>query len=597
MISKRTPKMWMDMSPNYEELRSHEIAEMFWFLPLLSQLLDLNQLKKRTTSGVLHNNLARGYAFCIASLLWRVAKSVIQTPELLDMENDRTLMRARQAQIPFHQMPTKSRAGRFVRKITILCRSLMAVNSFDDIEKLGHGDLGNWFEVMSDIFNNCYRMPSGLSRERLNTALKMASVYRLLRDLQDVGKIRIVFNHTFNKSRMWLSQWTHLPMRLGKQRFFEGYRLALSYLWEELFEVSPHSPLMVALKTAQTWNQMDLHFESFLDTIVKPYVEAHGFAFEEFHFQKIKRVRDRDMTLISSIPLDGITRPLSVKEQLDEVFMWYPIFVVDGESSAHGFLIALEGAMSLTKSRINVLKVVHGEGRQHNFSFAILLESTSNLADYSRWWAFPDCGTDYSGTGGMFYREITNRLRQLHQRINLKEVCVDSEQFEDYVRSSIEQRLRHENLALMASLSDSRATLLELVYTILMQKRGFSVFWRYKNSQVLGASDIDVLAIEQNESRTRIEIAECTRRASKDDLTRLLEKRELVARNLDAILQETAKPSTGSIEINASLVTFHPTKLKVDKVNVHSAEWLAQECKRLGLNWTEFRRLMSQQRR
>lgn len=103
-----------------------------------------------------------------------------------------------------------------------------------------------------------------------------------------------------------------------------------------------------------------------------------------------------------------------------------------------------------------------------------------------------------------------------------------------------------------------------------MQKRGYSVFWRYKNSEVLGASDIDVLAVEQNESRTRIEIAECTLRVSKDDLTRLLEKRELVTRNVEATLQKTAKPATGLIEINANLVAFHPTKLNVDEVNIHS---------------------------
>ncbi len=61
--------------------------------------------------------------------------------------------------------------------------------------------------------------------------------------------------------------------------------------------------------------------------------------------------------------------------------------------------------------------------------------------------------------------------------------------------------------------------------------------------------------------------------------------------------KQTAKSAPGTVEINATLVAFHPTKLKVDKVDIHSAEWLAEEYKRVGLNWTEFRRLIGEQRR
>ena len=111
--------------------------EMFWGVPLLRQLLDLKQLKQKMILDDLHDNLAKGYAFCIASLLWQVSDSVIGTPQLLDLESDRTLTRARQAQIPFHEMPTKSRAGKVVRSIMMVCRSLMAVNTFDEIDELG----------------------------------------------------------------------------------------------------------------------------------------------------------------------------------------------------------------------------------------------------------------------------------------------------------------------------------------------------------------------------------------------------------------------------------------------------------------------------
>jgi hypothetical protein len=61
-----------------ERLRSDDIKELFWFLPLLERLLDVTALR-RSSSILLDDKLARGYAFCIASLLWHAAESLIDT--------------------------------------------------------------------------------------------------------------------------------------------------------------------------------------------------------------------------------------------------------------------------------------------------------------------------------------------------------------------------------------------------------------------------------------------------------------------------------------------------------------------------------------
>ena len=86
----------------------------------------------------------------------------------------------------------------------------------------------------------------------------------------------------------------------------------------------------------------------------------------------------------------------------------------------------------------------------------------------------------------MLFEEITKRLEELRQRIDLTTLHVDDREFENYIRSSIDSRLRGENLELVGSLSNSKAALLELLYTLFLEKLGFTAFWRYKNPKVLG---------------------------------------------------------------------------------------------------------------
>jgi len=588
-----------DVSSKSEWHRSYEIAETFWALPLLKKLLDLDGLRKHVNSRELHDDLAKGYAFCIVSLLWELAHSIITWPELFDLERDRALGQALLEPIPLYRMSTRSLAGQTVRKITLLFRPLMEVQSFDAIDRFLQRDLVSWIANVVKIFECGYALaPEIRKRTGLNLlqTLELASISNLLRSLQDIRVIKSAFYHTYRKSTIWPRG---LPIRLADQDFFGGYKLALSYLWHQAAKVRQDSSEMIAFGKAKTWKELDSLFDSFLHRIVEPLLSRNKFQWTDFLvystsviFLKTRKLPKHLVDLMCSLPSEYLTQPQSETERLDEAFMGYPTFVSGTQlnyDSSVGFLTALSGATKRARNEVFILRFVHGFEKQA-FSFAILIETYDDLRADPYWWIFPECCTD-SGSGSIVLSAISKQLAEFGPRIRVQDVNVDLEKFRLYTKGFAEERHAIDISSLRSHLSYARAGLFEVFYALLMQSRGFTVFWRYRNPRILGDYEIDVLSLEQ--SGIRMEIAECTLTASRDDLERLMRNTKLVEKNRVEIIRHIGGQfPPGSLEIKATLVVLRPTELKTgDKVELRSENWLASECRKVGLSWAEVKEL------
>jgi hypothetical protein len=454
---------------------SYEITDTFWTLPLLKKLLDLDGLRKDTNSSKLRDELAKGYAFCIVSLLWGLAHSIITWPELFDLEGDRALGQALLESIPLYRMSTRSPAGQALRKITLLFRPLMEIESFDEIELLQR-DLIDWIVNVAKIFEYGYALAPKIRKctgLNLLQTIELASISNLLRSLQDIRMIKSAFYHTYRKSTTWPR---NLPLRFGTQDFLGGYKLALSYLWHQVAKVED-SRVMTAFGKAGDSKELDSLFDSFLRNVVEPRLSRNKFAWTDFLvysnsviFLKTRKLPKHLVSLMCSLPSEYLTKTQSETEQLDEAFMWYPLFVAGTQlnyDSSVGFLTALSGATKGARNEVVILRFVHGFEKQ-TFSFAILVETYDALRADPYWWVFPECCTD-SGSGRIALSAISKRLAELGRRVKVQEVNVDFEQFEFYTKGFAEQRYAIDISGLRSHLSDARAGLFEAFYALLME--------------------------------------------------------------------------------------------------------------------------------
>ncbi|MGA2785468.1 MAG: hypothetical protein ABSF09_12290 [Candidatus Bathyarchaeia archaeon] len=581
----------------------YEITEVFWSLPLLTELLDLNKLNRYWSSKhhgkPAPSNLSRGYGFCIVSLLWSLADAIIQFPRVLDIKDAELLVRAWQGNVPFHRMPTKTQAGQLVRKIVDLYRPLMGADTFADIEQNAPILLQALVKPLSQIFLSSFGLSSEFKKKtRLDVleALKAGAIFKLLFELQNRKSIKIAYNYTYDKGKRFFVQSTVLPLTVSNQRFFDGYKLGIVYLWESLLEANQDS--IRKIKRCRTWDQLETLRNVTSTTITQPFAERIGLESptDEIDFKKRRKIPDELMTpLIRSqhtVPL----QPASTQEILDEAFLWYPLVIAGTDATAIssvGFATALLGTAKLRRGPIHVLKFIHRQTEGNTFSFAILIHAASNVADYSYWWVFPDFATDFSGMGGAGYAFVTQQINGLEERIILDEIPVAGEEFHRYVKRSKEQRLEDEISVLRQALDAGSGAILELVYATIAQARGDLVRWRYKNPAILGDREIDVLSIGNNATPATIEIAECTRTASKDDVSRLKEKLELCRHNSAELLRSiNGGNSAKVVEVRGRLVCAVPSRSKFRGISTISQKELREACTKYGLNWYEIQRLL-----
>jgi hypothetical protein len=579
---------------------SREITDVFWALPLLKELLNAKQLEhywmSKHRGHSIRDDLAQGYAFLITCLLCYLAKAIIRYPYVLDFDHDELLERAYQANVPLEDMPARTPCGRLVNKTVTMYRSLMGSRNFKDIETKAHLILNGLVKPLNEAFESTVTVLGSDSKTELSPeeALRGIAIFDIPFRL-DLSSAKIAYNSTFNKRKAMFAQWVNIPERMGSQRFFDGYKFAILYLLEGIYRVAPDSSQRI--RRVRTWSKFEL--DTIRSAVTTPSgVRRHGsdFATPDL-FRKPVKMPNKVLNQLTLCESGKDRRPLTPERRLDEAFMWTRIIVAgtnETATSATGFAITLMGMAKLRRGLIRVLKLIHRRGSGNNYSFAILVEAYTNLGDYSYWYVFPSFATDYSGTGGSGYDFVTDQIKKLGKRIRLQEVHIGESEFYRYLKRTKESELESEVSKLSQALEAGHGAILELMYGLIALARGDTVRWRYRNSKILGDFEIDVLAVKFGQTQTTIEIAECSRVASQNDLARLEKKIELVRRDPARLLRSinTETVPFGAIEVTGCIVSALPPRYIVQGINMIYPPELEKLCSVSGLYWYEIRRLL-----
>ncbi|WP_157722399.1 hypothetical protein [Thermococcus gorgonarius] len=80
-----------------------------------------------------------------------------------------------------------------------------------------------------------------------------------------------------------------------------------------------------------------------------------------------------------------------------------------------------------------MLRIKHPEDVGNVISYAVLVEVSSFIADYSGWIVFYQVGTDFSGMGGFLHNLAESVIEKYQDSLIVEEITVDGEIFEQYL--------------------------------------------------------------------------------------------------------------------------------------------------------------------
>lgn len=329
---------------------------------------------------------------------------------------------------------------------------------------------------------------------------------------------------------------------------FNGYKYSVQFMWSKLLGASFSNSPLAYIHRAKGWTSLDEYFESIRTKVIHPIELEIGTLLGLAALMTIREGAKAILhPLLSKLPPEPT---LSEREQLEQLFLWYEIELIDASQNTlfngiPAFISALLGSIEIKRKADNpdktqIIRLMHPKelhGYANFYSYAVLMEVGGLFSDSSGWLLFFKCCYDTgSGRRGLEYIEqfITEYFNK--GLIAVKEVQVPAQKLlsllDNYLISATKLEMQdiHETKASLREIKDrfdtSRGLLLEFIacylHSYLLNKDNTRVEWNYTHHN----QQIDLI-VRQKDS---ILFFECTNCADTlvDDLKRIKEKAELM---------------------------------------------------------------------
>ena len=411
-----------------------------------------------------------GYMFGLRILV-RLLHRAIDFDFSLDLTEDFVLSRARFCGIPIAEVPNSCEKAILLRNIHKASRNLLGSKSWVQLESRAK-------EFSDAILIPLRRL---LSYTKLTlpkvtpdheTAVNFVSQWQIHLFLNDT---RRGYPHDYHQPL--------LPDKLTKERLtkaFEGYKLAVQYLWYRLLGDEFPSSVAADIHKATNWREFDEYYRPIQYELVDPKEKLTGLS-GGFNTLLVAEAGAKG-TISELLEPKAKEQPLSPQKELQRKFFWYDIELVDASSTIFSgvltFISLLNGTVVLRQRVGNsdpllVMRVKHpvGGAESHDYSYGILLEARSSfgISDYSGWLLFYDCCGDYSGFAGSQYAMAEQEVQEhLNQKvIEVHEVTIPKDSLLNLMRSKdvmlAAEQTRSELSSAKNKLGAARGLLLELL--------------------------------------------------------------------------------------------------------------------------------------
>jgi len=531
-------------------LKSWMAERLFGSLYLLLHLCDiekqtifLEEYYSKTKNNKLPEKILNGYKFALNALLHTIITVFIQEPGCISLRRSQKIdwdYLFGDETKSIHKLSHLSAQGILIKNLLFFRRKILKTKNWNELKSEVYG-LQDFLIPLREIFLSCYSGKQKGSKQSMDpeTALATKLPGVLLVFLNDGKNLEISFKEMYRQHKPTLTLkklkqpldfkgegpsdglfMFHRSSQLDEiakaEVFLEGFKFANISLWRLVLgknEFSRNKEIFRELQKVESWSEFDDVFEKINDNIV-------------FDYEEKAKTKQIHMFLPKKVPSNlrhkliiPINKPKSVQTQLSDVFHNRPAKIIgyEGGNGTTQFCTLLKGFACLQiiekmPEKISVIEFIHNlKDRGNDYSYAVFMPASSNIADYSRWWVFYRCATDHSGFGGQCYRYIHSVFEKLSDSIHVKKFSIDEKSFFEYFKSDYVRFIEKECKQAKHINSGLRGAYLELLVAFIFIKNGFEVHLRHR-SKVIG-KEIDVVAIKQENRTSIVYVVECKERS------------------------------------------------------------------------------------
>jgi len=581
-------------------------SELGAYLKIFEILSDVDSFKvyKKEASNNFDDYL-KSYQFCLSFCLDRIFDLSIVFPEMFEIKNDLLIERARQNRVDRKIFPKNSKLGFFLINLNSFMEKILKSKNERELTKIIDEIKKMVIFPLKDYIGNSRNIDEKFKKYSMDDLfLRMARFYTYIY-MNDYGKMKISYNHLFLKNKILFAQSIKIQEKLNKKPFFEGYKQILDFLWWELLGKMYDVKIFGLILKKKNWEQFDSGFELLRDKFIKKLEKKNEIidpTFKSIFWLKSKREGNlpKDLFIKDLYPKKI---KLSRKEFLDRIFFWYPVRIIGANLSVNntfGFISLLKGLIGLrykkTKDKIKILKFKHKGYYESVFSFAILIEGFSTMADYSQWYLFLEFCTNGPGMEGSAYDEINRHLYENKKLVDVRKIEIHPLYLHHYARDN----LLKSNLEYASNLEEykslAKGTTFELFVSYLFNLKGYKTRWSLKKRFTQG-KEIDILCFKTRKNEVEILIVEVSTE-NKDIRGEIDNKIKILKQNQEELLSYLDIPKNFKCNYIGKMITLNK---KIDysenKIEILDLDDLIKICKKKGVNLETIKKLIIEEKK
>lgn len=447
------------------------------------------------------------------------------------VDDDRITHRALHNGVPIERVRSNSSLAKLIRGLKRARDKVCKETSIPDFHAAISEELSPWFEAIEELFSTLTEIwgteCKHLDKQEVRNLHAFSWFLRFLNISQRLGLP--LKDSPIGKERLKRCEARRNRNRLDK--CVVGWKTSAAFLWSTLEGVTlPNAPVKLVLQ-CDSWEDLDNSFRPVADG---PVAEADRILGSHMGAIFLATSGCRPKSLESLMVEYDMTKKDERRVLLDHSFLWYDFEILDGAHpkifpGVSTFINLLLGTVFQKKyldrtDSIEVRRILHPSmlgAEKYDISYAILVPSFSTVADYSGWLLSLYCCNNYSGFSGGMRAQAESFIKANKEHLAVDDITINLDEFRKYLTTKVKERLEspfggylsqseRESINLRESIelgTDMSAVIIELFVAVTMAEDGYDIRWQYKNADVIGNREIDVLATRD----TEVQIIECSR--------------------------------------------------------------------------------------
>ncbi|MDV0445720.1 hypothetical protein MmiAt1_13140 [Methanimicrococcus sp. At1] len=445
-----------------EYRKNMDINKIFGTINNISILINIKDFKfwmaqkHQIESTDFKNEYFEGYKFAIETLV-RTLIDGIRYEKTFEFTQSELFYRACYTGANLNKIPDDCEKTRVIKKIYSYFEKMNNATNPIDFEKQSFIFKKIIIDSLLKIYNDSIQTNNETKLTKEET-LNYCSIWVTLIYLNDARKGE-PFGYTISPT----IYSSNKNKKTDENIILNGYKYAIQYLWSKLLKDYYEKTSIKQIHSVKNWKN-ELYFNNKNQKNKKAFDDYFGIINKEIIEENLKNKMERldvsvflwaqepDKSALKKLMNAPQWIELTESERIDQLLLWYPVEIMEGIvfNGSSTFIPQLIGLTEIKKAydeKVHVRRFIHPINDRdyigNDYSYGILIDAFSNIADYSCWIIFYDCCGDYSGFGGSEHQAIEEIIEKYNDKIIIQQTIIEKNRF--YENMLKKEAIRYNN--------------------------------------------------------------------------------------------------------------------------------------------------------